>query len=164
MRRAKGERAYQRPGDCDGLEERVAGLRGGRPGGGGGAKGPRKESRRQGDGAEGVGGIHAAYRRGSAARRSRGPAAAWGFGATPERVERGWGAWMGDCRIRSSKIETAKQWDGESEVLHRETRIVSPWRGEGGFGLCARTRDGRPNGPGPKFIWPLSVSPPKFLK
>ena len=95
MRRAKGERTYQRPGDCNGLQERVAGLRGGRPGGGGGggggAKGPRKESRRRGDGAEGVGGIHAAFRRGSAARRSRGPAAAWGFEATPERVERGWG-------------------------------------------------------------------------
>jgi hypothetical protein len=59
MPRAKGERTYQRPGECDGLEERVAGVRGGRPDGG--AKGPRKESRSRGDGAEGVGGVHAAF-------------------------------------------------------------------------------------------------------
>jgi hypothetical protein len=61
MPRAKGERTYQRPGECDGIEERVAGFRGGRPDGGGGAKGPRKESRSRGDGAEGVGGVHAAF-------------------------------------------------------------------------------------------------------
>ena len=61
MPRTKGERTYQRPGKCDGLEERVAGLQGGRPDGGGGAKGPWKESHSRGDGAEGVGSVHAAF-------------------------------------------------------------------------------------------------------
>lgn len=43
MRRAKGERTYQRPAVCEGLVERVEGRPVG--GGAGEAKGPRKERR-----------------------------------------------------------------------------------------------------------------------
>jgi len=85
-----GGHTYQRSGAGDGLEEHLAGLRGGRPWAGG-AESPRKESRRRGDGAEGVGGVRTA-------RRPGGPAAAWGFETTPEasrdarlRLECGWG-------------------------------------------------------------------------
>lgn len=105
MPRTKGERTYQRPGECDGLEERTADLRGG------GAKGPRKEPRRRGDGAERVGGVHAVSRRSSAARRSRIHASRRRAGIRSDAgVSRKLlGSVGGDCQIGSSKIETGHQ-------------------------------------------------------
>lgn len=96
--------SFQQSGAGDGLEEHLAGLRGGGRGGGG-AEGPGKESGRRGDGTEGVGSVHAARRPplvglavppprgelgGDAGGEPRGPCewnvvGEWRLGALPDR-------------------------------------------------------------------------------
>ena len=127
MPQGMGEQSYQRSGAGDGLEEHLAGLRGG-----GrwaiGAESPGKESPRRRDGAEGVGGVHTTQgggRRASVWRPRRRVGIRGNAGGEPRECSWGgmarWG--LPDARMGNSKIETGSgvgRPEAEAELMSVE--------------------------------------------